>query len=230
MLIAPTEPLALRKLGKVSSLPEKYGADVLMTGVAGTYGIQRKEVTDLVASVYDGRLAKEMAQWKSLNQSVLLVEGQLPWSNDGVLLSTRQTFTKAQYLGLTFSVQSAGSWMLYTSSLTDTSDAVSALQTWVMKEHHSGLARPKPAKNEWGRVDSRDWCIHVLQSWESIGKESAAAIYDKFGLPLQWTVTETDLLTIPGIGKKRAGMMIESLSGGRMTFPDEFEIEVEDDQ
>ena len=56
-LVSPTEPPYVKRLGRTSSIPELYGADVLWeSGRAGKVGVQRKAYADLVDSVYDGRL------------------------------------------------------------------------------------------------------------------------------------------------------------------------------
>src|SRR5215472_11777188 len=100
MLISPTEPAEFRVLGEVSSVPELYGADFLMYGPKiGRVGVQRKEINDFVASIRDDRLAKEVAQLKSLNVGMLVLEGGVEWTNDGSLLSTRSPLSRAQFLG-----------------------------------------------------------------------------------------------------------------------------------
>jgi len=70
MLVAPTEPMTLKALGTVSLVPEDYGSDFLWASpVFGLVGVQRKEASDFVASVMDGRLDKELAQMKQLGLS-----------------------------------------------------------------------------------------------------------------------------------------------------------------
>lgn len=58
-----------------------------------------------------------------------------------------------------------------------------------------------------------EWGIHVIQSFDGIGPGVAGAIFDRFGLPIQWTVTKADLESVPGVGKKRASKMWETLNG-----------------
>lgn len=49
--VAPTEPPSLKAIGKVSSLPERVGADVLFFSRGQKHAIQRKELRDLPADV-----------------------------------------------------------------------------------------------------------------------------------------------------------------------------------
>ena len=74
------------------------------------------------------------------------------------------------------------------------------------------MTRPKPT-TLWGSRSDRDWGIHVIQSFDGIGPGVAGAIFDRFGLPIQWTVTKADLESVPGVGKKRASKMWETLNG-----------------
>ncbi len=50
MLISPTDR-DLHQLGKVSSLPEKWGCDVLIRTSDKWIGVQRKELKDFITSV-----------------------------------------------------------------------------------------------------------------------------------------------------------------------------------
>ena len=211
MLISPTEPKQLRELGRTSSIPEKYGVDFLFATKMGVCGCQRKEQNDLVASVQDGRLTKELAQMASLRISCLIVEGRQQWSRDGYLLTAR-SWTMAQQVGVLLSIQSRGVWLLATDSLDTTASTLIFLEKWLSKQSHGGLnGRPK-AVGAWGKADSREWGVHFLQGFDGIGPEVAGRIYDEFkGVPLMWTVDEIDLMAVKGVGAIRAERMIRSL-------------------
>lgn len=203
----------LRELGKTSLVPESYGVDFLYhSPVFGLVGVQRKEIKDLIASVRDGRLAKELAQMKQLQVAMLCIEGRVQWSQDGSLTTSYTPWTMSQHLGIIFSMQLAGLWIATTASVDETSKLLSVFGRWITKQRHHGVvARPNP-KDEWGRAGNRDWGIHLLQSFNGIGAETAGNMYDHFGgLPLAWTVSEMDLLDVKGIGKGRAKELIKSL-------------------
>jgi ERCC4-type nuclease len=216
VLVSPTEPPLLRALGKVSLVPESYGCDFLFASpIFGLVGVQRKEIKDFVASVQDGRLAKELGQMKQLGLSLLVLEGRPTWTNDGLLTSTSTQWTVHQHLGTLWSVQLSGCWIASSQELTGTSTLISAFMRWTAKQRHTGLEnRVGPLSDEWGKVGSREWGIHLLQGFKGIGPVQAAAILDHFGgLPLQWTVDGLDLQQVDGIGKKRAESLIDALGG-----------------
>ena len=83
--VAPTEPASLRAAADhVSQHPERFGVDVLIVGAHHTVGIQRKTVSDLLASLDDGRLAEQSILMKGLgpNEVVVLIEGAVRFVND----------------------------------------------------------------------------------------------------------------------------------------------------
>ena len=213
MWVSAAEPKSLQGLGTYSPLPEQFGADFLIPCPVGMVGVQRKEIHDLIASRGDGRLARELAQMKQLDIAILLVEGRLKWTSDGVLSSSRSRWTRNEHLGLLFSIQSTGIWVNSSEGLTDSREYLAALEKWFMKATHKGImTRPKPT-TLWGTRNDRDWGIHVIQSFDGIGPGVAGAIFDRFGLPMQWTVSKEELEMVPGVGKKRAGRMWETLNG-----------------
>lgn len=214
VLVSPAEPKPFYSLGKVSSTTEKYGADFLIASpVYGAVGVQRKELQDLIASVRDERFGKELAQMKALGLGILLLEGRMQWTSDGLLVG-RSQWTAAQMQGLILSVQSLGFWIATTSTLDESIAWLSNLPKWLAKDRHGSLlSRPKVgAKGVWGRADNRDWGIWLLQGFSGIGYGTAAAIYDHFkGVPLQWTVTEQEIQQVKGVGKGRAKELITAL-------------------
>lgn len=215
MLVSPAEPKQLRDIGLTSSVPERFGVDFLFNSpMCGSVGVQRKEVSDFVASAYDGRLVKELAQMKPLGLAVLLIEGRIQWTNDGNLLHSRAKWTRAQHLGSLWSIRLQGYWIDSTDSMPETIAWLSSFVKWTSKDRHTGLkSRPGPSVNSvWGKADSRDWAIHLLQGFPGIGAETAGSMYDHFGgVPLTWTVDEKDLLQVKGVGRGRAKQLVESL-------------------
>lgn len=214
MFVSAAEPKSLQGLGTYSPLPEQFGADFLISCPVGLVGVQRKEIHDLIASRADGRLARELAQMKQLDIGILLVEGRLKWTSDGQLSTSRSKWSRAQHLGLLFSLQSTGIWVNSSPDLTETREYLSALEKWMMKETHRGInVRPKP-QTAWGQVTDRDWAIHFIQGIDGIGPKVAGDIFDRFGVPFALTVTEKDLMGVPGVGPGRAAKIWRLFNAG----------------
>ena len=222
MLVSPTEPAPLRALGKTSSTPELYGADFLFASKLGVVGVQRKEVSDLLASAEDDRLGKEAAQMQALTTGVLLIEGRLSWTDDGFLISRYQSrWTISMFRGLIWSWQSRGLWTEYVDSIAETSKWLSSFGRWLAKDRHSSLMTRRNPTSVWGKADSRDWQVHFLQGIPGIGPVQAGAILDYFGgIPLTLDVSAGELEKVKGIGKKRA-KVIAGMFNGIERLPDD---------
>lgn len=215
MLVSPTEPRRIQRLGKLSSTPERHGTDILILEppVRGLFGIQRKEVKDLLASLADGRLGKEVSQMQRLAIRALVIEGKMTWTNDGELMQDYVKISRPQFRSLMYSIRARGIWVEWADDLNDTVDVICGMRDWAAKEEHTSLlSRPGPKDSGWGKVTNKDWAVHVLTSFPGVGVKTAQSIYDYFGgVPLRWEVTEKDLAKVPGIGKVKARRMLDAL-------------------
>lgn len=214
MLVAPTEPVELKALGVSSVIPEKYGADFIVPSpLFGRVGVQRKEINDLVASIQDGRVEREIWQQRDLSQAVWLIEGRVEWTNDGLLLSsgTNVRYTRAMHLGVLLSLQSNGYWILNSISLADSAVLLSSLNKWLMKEKHGSLLRRPGLKGQVGG-DLTDRRIHVMQGFPNVGYERAKGIVERYGSLPFGMKDGVDLTDVPGVGLGVAEM-IERIVG-----------------
>lgn len=225
MLIAPSEPAALRALGEYSPLCEQLGVDVLLLTKAGLVGIQRKEQQDLVASLRSSdRLARElpMMQSDSLAHAILIIEGEREFDQAHAYGGRNwkpkrlHAFSRPEYRGIIMSVQRLGIWVIETFDLDDTADTLIQMQGFFDKgEHVSLLRRPKPKRTS---TPERDAAIHAMQSAPGWGYVKCATVYDHFGrAPFTCTVTVEDLKKIPGIGPVRARNFVAHFGGGNGT-------------
>ena len=223
MHVSSTEPLALRSLGHSSTLPEKYGVDFLWWRhdhngrlTAGWCGVQRKEAKDFVASLHDGRLARELHQMEPLVHAMVVIEGRVDHVGETVVAG-RRAVPVVLWDAACWAIQDRGVKMGWTVNVDDTAKTVSRFQRWTEKAEHTTLNRtrsPAPTAN-WGKTGSRAFQIHLLTGLPGVGEKLASAIVNRFGgLPWRWTVGEKELTTVPGIGKERARRMIEALEGG----------------
>lgn len=221
LIIAPTEPPRLKEIAaQVSLLPERYGCDVIWWGKHQgedvLWGVQRKELKDFIASVQDGRLAKEVGQIRASGIPIpmVIIEGTVKYSNSGNLIwnSYGQEITVNQWNGMLWSLQNEGVHVTYTKDLTHTVEYIKRYAEWTCKTKHSSLMRRPTAFSPFGVASNEDWAVHLLQGFQALGVDRAKAIIKHFGgVPLQWTVTKKELLEVPGIGPKIAEDLIKAL-------------------
>lgn len=220
VLISPAEPRVVyealhRALPAVisSSLPEQRGVDFLWRARDHWWGVQRKELADLMSSMADGRLSKEIGQMSEVAEPKLIIERHPRWTTDGELTdSWGQRFTRTQWVGMLASLQHLGVGVIQTASITETVEAVVALVKWSKQPSHTSLLRRPTPSGSWGSATSREWGLHLLQGFPGVGAGVAGTIFDHFGrVPLQWTTTRDELETIQGIGPKRAEQLMDAL-------------------
>lgn len=202
--------------GISSTLPERYGVDMLIITPRGLCGIQRKEFpADFFASLRDGRLARELALMDALEWRVLVPEGKPKYDNEGHLLSEGNSkWTKASIRNLLRSVKvQHGVDIEWSDDLADTIETAYEWEGYLKKDtHRSLLTRPKgrQSQDEWGDFNRRDWARFFLQGLPGVGNVLAESIADfcieRYGkaVPLSLDCKLEELMEIPGIGKKRA--------------------------
>ena len=182
LLIAHTEPPRRRQLATTSGGPERHGCDVVWTTATGELaGVQRKTLTDLWASVRDGRLSREVAAMERLAFAVLVLEGRVRWSASGTLATARAPLDRDQLWGIVLSAQRRRIHVVHTDDLDDTAAAIGHIRRWHDQVRHASLdARPRPA----GPPGTRAWGVHLLQGFPLIGPVVAGHIVDHFsGVP-----------------------------------------------
>lgn len=206
LFVSPAEPRELRNLGRVSPICEKRGVDFLFPSKGKWYGIQRKAIPDLIASMQDGRLAKEIAQMQWLNRALLIVEGKARFTLDGEMITNGygKGINKAGFHGILWSVQAKGVAVDFTDSLQDTASLIETFVRYSQREVHSALERRPGPDSIWGKPNHREYQLHLVMGIPGVGPELAERIVDELGMPFGWNITVEDLATIKGIGKKKA--------------------------
>jgi ERCC4-type nuclease len=200
---------------RVSSLPEKHGMDIVTLGRVGPIGFQRKTLPDLQASLLDGRLYLELAQFvgsDSLPSGFLIIESELRRTVDGELIDSSISLEAVR--SIIAKCYSCGVGHFQTTSIADTSRAIDSVSSYLNKPGTSSIRRPKLIEADgWGNINNRSYALFLLQSFPSIGPRNAAAILDHFGrIPFSWSVTEDELTAVPGIGPKTAKALIQALN------------------
>lgn len=202
-------------VGEVSMLPERYGCDVFWRARGEWWGVQRKEIKDFIASIQDGRLAREVAMMKPLPIAVVVIEGRIKWSTDGVLMvgNWSTSVTRAQYEGMIMSLMSKQVHVVHTQDTRDTARWTRQFAQWSTKARHASLDRRPGPVSPWGHISDEDWAVHFLQGIDGLGSEKARAVVKHFGkVPIAWEVTEQELMAVKGIGKVLARKMLNALS------------------
>jgi len=168
-----------------------------------------------MASLTDGRLYDQLPRLSDLDKAIIVIEGHGNWTEDGELISNKYHNINIQQLhGLLFSIMfEHGIPSIWVGNMDDTANVLTNLDAWADKTKHSSLkSRPGPNKSSWGKTSERHMAMHVLQGFPGMGPELAGRVVDKFeGVPLTWTVSEDELQTVEGLGKKKAEVLYKAL-------------------
>lgn len=177
-------------------------------------GIQRKEISDFIASVHDGRLSKEIGQMQQLDTALLVLEGKVSWTLDNMLVQNGYGYDWSwrQHHGVLWSIMSRGVWVDTTSGLQETIDFIRAFEMWSAKPKHQALQRRPGATGVWGTPSNKEYACHLVMGLPGVGPELAERIIDTFGVPFQWSITPDELMTVKGIGKEKARKIWEALA------------------
>lgn len=219
MIVAPTEPPALRAIGRVGTMGEtRFGADVVWRSRGRWVGVQRKELRDLVSSVADGRLGQQLAMMAALDVAVLLIEGQPRFTLDGEMTGQwGRGMTLKQYRGVQWTAMARGVWVCGTKDLEDTIAWIGDFKAWCAKDRHMSLMKRDGPYNSWGTPGNDDFARHLLMGLPGVGSEIATRIVEKFGgVPWKWDVTREELLAVEGLGAKKVDRLMAALAGGKV--------------
>jgi DNA excision repair protein ERCC-4 len=219
--IAPTEPAELKRLGVTSTMPERFGCDLLWRARGAWWGVQRKELGDFLASVADGRLGKELGQMADVRASggttVLVIEGTPRFTTEGAMIAEYgigKRFTLASWRKALLSVMETGCGVMPARDTRELADVVKTMHEWSGEAHALAVTRPKAAvpTSSWGEKGNDHWGSWFLQGIPGVGADRADAILKHFGrVPLKLDVTDEELKAVPGLGPKTITAMRKAL-------------------
>lgn len=221
MLISPTESPTFRALGTSSWKAEEYGVDAFWIARKKMYGVQRKALSDFVASVDDGRLATERLQMFALDHAFLVLETgerggaqprEMPGGGLAALTKWARPWTGPQLRGVVYGLMADGIQVMWTRDEAETLERVRELEAWSKKDSH-GSARGRGAapQNVFGERGSREYATWLLRSLPGVGAKMADAIFDHFGglpLALRNGIGIAELTAVPGVGKVTAERIV----------------------
>jgi len=226
-LTSTTEIELTKALGDdaiMSTLPETKGADILLYSSHGLFGWQRKSLpSDFVSSFTDGRLARAIPLIKENCVCCRIVcEGKFSYYPDGTLDMGRRKdksmvntrIKRAHVKNMVNDIEVIHDVKIdWTDDLKDTAFYLRSFRAFIEGNKHFGLFKRPSAKGLWPVPTSRDIDLWLLQSFPGIGPSVADAIINRFGgqIPLKWTCSFDELLSVPRVTQSTARTMWESL-------------------
>lgn len=228
VLISSTESATFRALGRSTTRPEDFGVDAMWCARRQTFGVQRKALKDLIASVDDGRLAKEALQMASLDHAFLILEtgergGGAPREMPGGQLAGLGKFgrpwTGPQLRGVLYGLSVRGIHVLTTRDEAETISRVVELEAWSRKaRHESAKGRGSVPADVFGKRGNREYGVWLMCALPGVGVETAGKIWDRFGgVPVRMAegVGLEELMSVPGVGRVTASRVLAVFGDGQ---------------
>jgi hypothetical protein len=174
---------------------------------------ERKTVRDLIASVGDGRLERQLSVMTKFPHRFLLLH--IKSLRDAQVSCAYANWTWERVLGVLRDVQYEGVPVEFVLGDDGVERSLVALYHWTGKDEHVSLHRPSPPVVTGMYMDP-DYRAQVamLICIPGIGEKAAVALLAQFGsVKGVCDASKQALLTVGGVGKQRAGTVAEFLAG-----------------
>ena len=213
---------ALGDLGMVANIP----FDFQLFTERGSVPCERKKIPDdLMASIGDGRLAKECAAMRQESEfRVVILEGRFSYTSDDRLrIGNRPSrWTRKAVRNIIRSIKYVeGCDIEYSDNILDTVEVLKELQAYFDKDKHLSLRIRPRFESSWLVPVYEERFIYWLQGCGfGISVVRARAISQVFKTPMEVGQAYVDgtlaekLVSIPGIGKTLAKGFVEFWEGG----------------
>jgi len=221
IIITSNEPREIKNaFGDLAIEIPLEGFDILLYTQRGKIPIERKHIPDdLLASVTDGRLQRELAAMRQVSKfPILLCHGRFTYSTDGTLVMgrRRQNWTKKGIRNLCRTIRYVeGIDIEWADTVEDMVETVQEIEKYFNQTHHLSLKIRPGIHTNW-LVPSRSEKIqYFYQGLPIISAIRAKELEKKYPYPIDlYGATIDDLMTIPGFGRTIAKGIYDFLRRG----------------
>lgn len=206
---------ALGGLGFESNIPY----DFQLFTERGIVPIERKvHPSDLLASVSDGRLARECAAMRQASKfPIVLLEGNPQYTHDNKLrLPGRESrWGKAGIRNLIRSIEFVeGCYIERSDNIQDTVEVLKELQKYFDQKDHLSLRVRQGMEAAWLTPTYEERLTYFYQGLPGISVKLSRMLCERFNSPINlFSATSEQIQEIPGFGKGRANSITKFLQG-----------------
>jgi len=220
VVITSNEPKDIRELFK-DRIEYLMPYDIQLYTSSGLVCIERKKVPgDLLASVDDGRLGREIsAMREQTDLRIILLQGIIKYRNDGTVVTGRRRLKREwtrkgiRNLRRTWEYVE-GCYTEYADSKRELVNIVAEIQGYFDKGKHLGLKTRPGLQNNWIFPPRADRVMWFYQGLPGISVSRARTLYEQFPNPFElYEASLEDILGISGFGKVLASGIYNFLRG-----------------
>ena len=221
VIVTTNEPKKIRELFD-DRVEVPMGFDFKLYTDAGTVGIERKKVPgDLLSSVTDGRLGREiLAMREECQFIVILLHGTITYRTDGTVKIGGNRYrgrewTRKGMRNLLRTLQYVeGCYLEYARNNQELVEVVTDLQEYFDKSHHNSLHTRPGIHTDWLVPTGQERVRYWMQGLPGISVVRAKLLCDRFSTPLALFEASIDeICEIRGMGKNTATKIYSFLRG-----------------
>ncbi len=220
VLITTNEPKAIRELF-VDRIEVPMPFDGKLYTENGVVGLERKKVPgDLLSSVADGRLAREILTMREECQfMVILLHGKVRYRSDGTVNTGRRrwgrSWTKKGLRNLYRTLQVVeGCYLEYPENNRELVECVNEIQAYFDTTDHFSLKGRPSMKTDWVVPTRTERVRYFYDGLPGIGIISAKSLCSRFPSPLNlYQASVEQIMEVKGFGKPSALQVYNFLRG-----------------
>ena len=220
VLVSPNESEVRKELDKRGiGIEHNMPYDFQLITARGKVPVERKRFPeDFVASVQDGRMARECAAMRQDSEyRFLIVEGRDIYTRGGLLLigDRPSRWTRTGIRNMCRSIRFVeGVDIEFTENIPDTVDCLVELQHYFDVESHVSLRRRSTFESDWLVPTAEERMVFWLQGLPSISVVRARKLAELFPNPMAvFSASVEQLKEVDGIGDKLATGIYRFLRG-----------------
>ena len=218
-LIVPNEPRNIKLLlHDLIECPQGY--DICLFTNIGKVGIERKKIpSDLIASIEDGRLGREiLAMREECKVMIILLHGVMRYNENGTLRLGRRTSYRWNEKGIRNIRRTLefveGCYIETARNDKELVNVVNEIQDYLNEKDHFSTKGRLPIKSDWIKSTYYERVRYWMDGLPGVGARGAILLTDRFLTPMslfQATIEEID--EVPHIGKVVAANIYNFLRG-----------------
>ena len=218
-LIVPNEPRVIRNL--LSDLVEcPMGYDICLLTNLGKAGIERKKVpSDLISSIEDGRLGREiLAMREECQVMVVLFHGVMRYNKNGTLKLGRRTsyrWTEKGIRNIRRTLEFVeGCYIEYARNNQELVKVVNELQDYLNEKDHLSTKGRLPIRSDWIKPIYYERVRYFYDGLPGVATIGAKKLADRFPSPMNlYQASIEEIMEIPRVGRALATGIFNFLRG-----------------
>ena len=220
IIITTNEPKSIKELF-IDRVEIPMGFDMKLLTKSGTVGIERKKIPgDLIASIEDGRLGKEiLAMREECSVIIVLYHGVMTYNKYGQVRQGKRTSNRWTNKGMRNLRRTLefveGCYIEYARTNEDLVKTVNELQTYLDQDNHLATKGRLPIRRDWLVPTRQERVRYFYSGLPRVAAIGAKKLELRFPNPMDlYQASVKDIMSVQGFAKKSAMDIYNFLRSG----------------